>query len=332
MTSRTSVVAGISPPGSRRAVVPGYGVARRSGHSRRGPDRPVARPVGPAVDPRADGRGLEGSRPWARSAPTIPDSTSPVPAVASSGPPVGVSAPGRRPTGTERRSTVPGPLRSTTATRLGGQRPRRGDPVGTDRVAREARELAGVGGQDRHRRDPRPGGLQRAASTATAFRPSASRTSGDARLGDEPTHDRGPARRIRTQTRARPTSARNRSRRRGPHPPTASASSRPSWVAGSGRVMTSVPRGPGRGLGAGSPHHDDARTGTHRGPAHEHRRAGHAARDPPTTSSPALPLVGVGLAPRQPRRHVVGGDQPDVRVGNVAIVGRGRRRCRCRRR
>ena len=115
----------------------------------------------------------KGSRPRASSAATMPESTSPVPAVASAG---------AESTLTARRSPsvtiVSSPLRTTTAPAARGGRAGAGDAVGGDllRLAPEqAAELAGV-------RASAPSAPRRAAISsirpAKALRPSASSTSG----------------------------------------------------------------------------------------------------------------------------------------------------------
>ena len=94
----------------------------RRGRRRRAPTRPPP-PPGAA------------STPWASSAPMIPESTSPVPAVASRG-----VARGHQQDGADgSATTVVGPLRSTTALARCGQRPGGGDPVGAGRGAAEQR-------------------------------------------------------------------------------------------------------------------------------------------------------------------------------------------------
>ena len=86
-----------------------------------------------------------------------------------------------------------------------------------------------------------------------------------------------------------------------------------------------APRRRARGVDAREPAPHDARAGAHRRVAHEHRRAGHAAR-PADDQHAGLPLVRVGCAAGQPRRA------RRRRSTSAGVGRRRRRRCRCRRR
>ena len=258
-----------------------------------------------------------GATPFASSPPMMPVSTSPVPAVASAGPSVGLTW--TSPVGLS-RSRCPGPSarRSRRCARPASRAAC--DAIGTDCVAGEALVLAGVRRQDR-RREPggvadaqrRRVGRERVRARRRRRRPEpALRRPGGARPPGRGRRGRG-----RDRPRAR-GSDRGPSTRAAPLPRRGARRSSPAARAST----ISVPAKQRGSLDAGHAAHHHAGARTARAGATRHqRRADHAGRAaehhaarPTTCARPRRGAAGRGRRPRRPRSRAR------------------RHRCRCRRR
>ena len=142
------------------------------------PGAPGPRGRASAWSHAAGRRGAERSMPVASRAPTMPDSTSPVPAVASRASPLATTS--TSPPGAA--TTVDRPLSSTTARRSAASRRTASEAVGARAVPGEQPVLAVVRRQHGRRRAPvRAPGAAPSASQASANSPSPSTTSGHGR-------------------------------------------------------------------------------------------------------------------------------------------------------